>query len=702
MSDNAKCDVKSKLKLTTTSLQNATMKKAGRGAQSKSAMSNGLGDRETSNASNRSAAAADDVNSSTENTADRTSEEEEDDESDYSNSSPSDVDNDRDSDLDFSVNDCHSRRAKKINKRKIQAKRLANKKRRRSTVDFTGSDDGSTPNRKKAAKLPKKSLNNSAKSYANATTAAVSSTVKSPAATSTPRITKITYAKESPQSTSHDNPNSNASTQKASNPTTPLAAAATATINETKSKSIIIVKQKEKKANTGNVVLGDTSSLFAPDVIKKNAIDNTNVTKHVGQVSTSMATATATVTVTPKVEIAKRTTPVTIHGLVPHQNAPKLINTGTRLIKAPFVTFRKLPKPVINLASEQDKQLDLIDSLVQEELSKSEIETPTSSTNSQTVIPAAIPNIVKMLETSEASTSIGQSSEMPQQNSTSAANMSIAYTTTQSVHDQQMLPDDLLESFVNSDYLPDDLMQHVAKLVEDKNVQQVIDQQVLGVSSMSSCTVLAPPIQTVSTSQNLNVVSASSSAAIKSNEDSKTIVSIAKPSTVTILNAFQTPGKEPIKVKRSDGSIITLPPIEAPTTRGAKRRATEITPASDLQQHQQQQPPPKQKLITVILQTESPTPQKSLTNSPQPPQIKSPPGSLLAKPKPILVRERRASVAVKRVSIDAKPKRSMSISAPPPADAGAGAGAGAGADDDDDDEEDGSDGTANSEDDPHR
>lgn len=703
VSDGAKCDVKSKLKLTTTTattaLQNATAKKTGRNAQlSKSAQSNGL-DREMSNASNRS---VDDVNSSVENTADRSSEEEEEEgETDYSDTSPSESDNDRDSDLDFSVNDCHSRRAKKIKKRKIQAKRMASKKRRRSTIDHTGSDDGSTPVRKKTAKLPKKSLNNSAKSSSSVATPTVSSTVKTPAATSTPRIQKIVYVKESPQSTSHDNSIGNSSIQKATgNPSTPSAA----TPNENKPKSIIILKQKEKKTNnTDNALLNEMSSLFTPDVIKKTPTDNTNAAKnhHVSTMSTA------------KIELTKPTTaaaaattavavPVTVHGLV-QQNTPKVNVSGTKFMKTQTVTFRKIPRPVtMNLTSETDKNLDLIDSLVQEELSKPELPTPTSSTSSQqTVIPAAIPNIVKMLETSEQLTSIGASVLTQQSINTSNTSMPMTYTTTQSVTDAQMLPDDLLESFVNSDYLSDDLMQHVAKLVEDKNLQEVIDQQLVcnNVASISSCTLPAPQMQTVSASPKPHIVQQSPLTQTKPIDEPKTpMMNTAKPP-VTILNSMQTPGKEPIKVKRSDGRIITLPPIEAPTTRGAKRRA-ETTPTSDSQQ--------KQKIITVILQTESPNLQKTLMSSPAvtttiataaattTTPVKSSPVPL-PMAKPIAVRERRASVAVKRASIDSKPKRSMSISNPTPAVAAAVADA-----DFDDDEEDGSDGTANSEDDPHR
>lgn len=696
--ESAKRDAKNKSKLPTTPAQSSTTtkKNARNSLLSKSLPSNGL-DKDTSNsARNRS---VDDATSSTENTADRSSEEEEaESESDFSDFSASDTDNDRDSDLDFSVNDCHSRRAKKIKKRKIKAKKLANKKRRRSTVDFTGSDDGSTPNRKKFTKLPKKTLNTSAKS-SNAQTPTVSTTTKSPAisaaatiktptvalqvmksppATSTPRITKLTYAKENPPATALETTPKLPTVQKAPSTTVPQP---TLTTDNNKPK-IYILKPKEKKANSENVLLSDMSSLFTPDVIKKNPMENASTSTSTST-STSSSTSTSKIPVsTPpaKVELISKTlTPIVIHSNV-QQSTQRIIST-TKMIKPPLITYRKAPKPTMNLASEQDKQLDLIDSLVQEELSKTEpVAISSSATSSQTVIPAAIPNIVKMLETSEDAAPGMESTEL-QQPTSSSNNMPITYTTTTPINDSQMLPDDLLESFVNSDYLSDDLMQHVAKLVEDKNLQEVIDQQVLGVGSMA---VPSVQIQTVPIIPKPNIAQ-TTQAITKEVEEPKTPINTIKPpTTAMIMNVTPTSSKEPIKVKRSDGRIITLPPIEAPTTRGAKRRA-ETTPGSDAQ--------PKPKVFTIIVQNDSPNVQKNPIHSPTMQGAKGSPASA-SKAKPILGRERRASVAVKRASLDTKPRRSMSISNPPPADAKN--------DDDDDDEEDGSDGSYNSEDDPHR
>lgn len=659
MTDASKNNAKSKLKLPIKPAQMS--KKLNRSLQSsKSTASNGL-DKDTLNSMhNRS---MDDANSSAENNADRSSDEEEaESETDYSEMSDSESDNDRDSDLDFSVNDCHSRRAKKIKKRKIQTKRLASKKRRRSTIDLAASDDGSTPNRKKSVKLPKKSLNTSTKSL-TATSPIVSIASKSPTVSSTPRITKVSYIKETPQTSQNDSLVKTPNLQKTNNIVMPQATP----ITENKPKSnIIIVKTKEKKAQTENVLLSDMSSLFTPDVIKNNSSENIiNINK-----------PHASAIVTKAVVIESISKPVTqVIQTITTQNTAARITTIPKLVKSPTVTFRKVQKSSINLASEQDKQLDLIDSLVQEELRKSGDTIPTSG--SQAVIPAAIPNIVKMLETSEATSSLGNA-EFSQPSSTSNT-IPITYSTTQPSHDAQMLPDDLLESFVNSDYLSDDLMQHVAKLVEDKNLQEVIDQQVLGVTTIPTTTLPHPQIQTSLAMPKSNIhAQIPDHTPTKLTDDLKSIVKTPTTSTLVTSTSF----KEGIRVKRADGRIITLPPIEAPTTRGAKRRA-ETTPGSEVQK--------KQKVFTVIVQTEphSQNQQKSQPNTTTFQSIKAPTNSL-SKSIPIAVRERRASVAVKRASLDTKPRRSLSISNPPVAD------------DEDDDEEDGSDGSYNSEDDPHR
>jgi hypothetical protein len=104
-------------------------------------------------------------------------------------------------------------------------------------------------------------------------------------------------------------------------------------------------------------------------------------------------------------------------------------------------------------ASEQEKnELELIDSIVKEELKMANTVAATSSTNTSTAMSTAmmnenIPNIVKMLE-----------------------NQSDMDTT------------DNLLCDLGGDALPDDLLQHVAaELAANKDLQNIIDTQVLGV-----------------------------------------------------------------------------------------------------------------------------------------------------------------------------------------------------------------------------
>lgn len=657
--------LKSNTKAAATSTTNILLKKHARN-QSKSH----IGD--TSDSKRKKS--VEDTNSSMEN-IERTSDEEEvDSETDFSDFSEDESDNDRDSDLDFSVNDCHSRRAKKIKKKKQQAKRLANRKRRQSTIDNNGSDDGLVPNRKKVSKVLKKTSNINSKPT-NTPIPTVSSSLRSPVASSTPRLTKLTkadviHSTESSTSTiteSVDKINTGAiqiqesvsGMSKASPIIQKTTITSTTTFlsspNANHSKSMILMRQRmEKKSNTDNQSYSGAKTLFTPTVVKK-VPHSTN-------------------------QVVSKAIPILAVGMNRQAIAARATNTQPVLLMSQHIPKQnvlgnKQRDTTVKLESEQDKQLDLIDSLVQEELSKSDInaKTPISTQNDKLNFnPAAIPSIVKMLETPEARTPMGTSDLASMRTQTT-----ISFDTAQSAADSQILPDDLLESFVNSDdCLTDDLMQHVVKLVEDKNLQEVIDKQVLGVGS------IAPSITTTNLSQSQNP-----STSLKSNIFPARIQ--ISPEIVSDEKSVNNPShikKEPIIIKRSNGQIITLPPIEAPATRGAKRRAECTTSTNDQQ---------KPKIITVIVQTEARAQPKTVSNIPvttnQETKLENSESYDSIKPKPITPRERRASVAVKRTSFDSKPKRSMSISNPP-----------ATHEEDEDDDDDGSDGSYNSEDDPHR
>lgn len=631
---------------------------------------------------------SDDANSSIDNSNNEEEEEELESGSDYSDLSVSESDNDRDSDLDFSVNDYQYRRkGGRNNKRNaIKQTKKINKK-RYSTVEqnHDGSDDGTVSNRKKTYKIPKKNAiakNQSTNSTPPSTTIPTkSSTVNSNAKQTkklnvSKEIQSVNVTKLPPNTNANKNQiilkqvNSPVSLKATSNtpitPTTPSTANTSSHTTPTeasiKPKLIPINKQKDKiKLIQSDALITDMSSLFStPDIIKK--VGNNDSLK-VNKTSTSLSG-------------------VSTYGDSKSKNVQQHQQQQPQMPR--LCAVRIAP---VKLASEQDKQLDLIDSLVQEEFNKNKtasrmveselLPPPINQTKLLNSIGSDIPSIVKMLETPTTSLTSDISSL---NNITSTAVMSTnspLIFSTSIISDAHLLADDLLESFANSDdCLTEDLMQHVAKLVEDKNLQEVIDQQVLGVTIDT----LQTPITTTtihdSKPNTIQLVDVT-----KQLNDKPNILNKQNVLPATNIN------KEPIKVRRSDGRIIILPPIEAPTTRGAKRRAENpLTP----EQNQKQRP------IANNDTDDNVTPQKTHSNV-----LLDKSGGITVTSSPkaneqSFSKERRASVNVKRTSIEAQ-RRASTVSNPSQSQPSA-------IDDYDDydDEEDGSDGSYNSEDDPHR
>lgn len=602
----------------------------------------------------------DDANSSIENSGDRSSEaEEEQSESDYSDFSVSESDNDRDSDLDFSVNDLHSRRTrKKRNKRNAtkQAKKLTKKQQRENaenTPDAAASEDASTPtNRKKGNnKLPKKQSNAKA-------------SPSTPATAPRPVGRPATIKKETNDEASSSSSSSAAAvkqTAKAASRHEDVASNEVETANKAKP-VIVVAKAKEKKTN--DALFTDMSSLFStPDIIKK-VVD----------------------TDAPKMKSSGGSVYTTILG-----------SDQSRRGQQPQHQIRYNVRNV-KLASEQDKQLELIDSLVQEELSKDS----TSSTKSSTMITAKgavdsqsqIPNIVKMLETPPSASanpfaSISHAIDAGVASTFASVESKEAKKQKKTAEEEKQLldADDLLEGFANSDdYLTEDLLQHVAQLVKDKNLQEVIDQQVLGLDTPATTSTIVSPLPKVGSGAtrtpkvgNVGILNAKTPVT----NDRTPKANAASPVITTPINV----SKEPIKIVRSDGRVITLPPIEAPTTRGAKRRAENPSVAGQQQQKQRV-------LLNSLMET---TPVTDASANTIATLDKS--GNIIAitggaDKMSNVPKERRASVSVaKRASIDT-PKRKMSVSLPVTAPISV--------DDDDYDDDDGSDGSYNSEDDPLR
>uniref|UniRef100_A0A1A9W2B6 PHD-type domain-containing protein n=1 Tax=Glossina brevipalpis TaxID=37001 RepID=A0A1A9W2B6_9MUSC len=154
------------------------------------------------------------------------------------------------------------------------------------------------------------------------------------------------------------------------------------------------------------------------------------------------------------------------------------------------------------------------------------------------------------------------------------------------------------------DDLPDDILQHVVELMEDdKSLQEAVEKQVFGsavmdadepitadTSNIKSAPSNPPPLAPISSNQTFkhNTIHSSMTQASKGSPNTfKSIIQMAitnvptspMPTTPTQRSAgLQSPKtsplarKEPIQIVRGNGRVITLPPIEAPTTR-AKRRA---------------------------------------------------------------------------------------------------------------------------------
>lgn len=101
--------------------------------------------------------------------------------------------------------------------------------------------------------------------------------------------------------------------------------------------------------------------------------------------------------------------------------------------------------------------------------------------------------------------------------------------------------------------LTEDIMMHVAQLVESsENLQEVIDKQVLG---------KVGDLHTVPT--NIDVM--------------QPLVQAPEAKSEPVVPTPAQPAKEPIKIVRGNGRVITLPPIEAPATRSKRKSMLNTT-----------------------------------------------------------------------------------------------------------------------------
>ncbi|XP_055923846.1 uncharacterized protein LOC129954153 [Eupeodes corollae] len=244
------------------------------------------------------------------------------------------------------------------------------------------------------------------------------------------------------------------------------------------------------------------------------------------------------------------------------------------------------------IAAENDKQLDLIDSIVKNELDRS---FKTVAENS-TIKENSIPDLVKMLESTEKA--------VLEKNKISSS------FTSSSVEAIDIANAPLLEA--NDDDIPEDLLQHVVELMEDKSLQEAVEKEVLQQQekqqlekeefekqqqlhlkqqqmkpltlpqSQNPSTILPQPIRPqsqivvatpVKQPKSIIEASISNTTTPSSSRDTTPTPTLNRSTNATYLR------REPIQIVRGNGRVITLPPIEAPTTR-AKRRA-QAQPVSD-------------------------------------------------------------------------------------------------------------------------
>ncbi|XP_067615651.1 uncharacterized protein pps isoform X2 [Eurosta solidaginis] len=249
-------------------------------------------------------------------------------------------------------------------------------------------------------------------------------------------------------------------------------------------------------------------------------------------------------------------------------------------------------KPEIQLPQKEQispefaaEHFDLIVSIVKDEMQKTDLMKVTSQPNDK------IPKLVKMLENAEQTL---ESNNALRQIDNSLSNFGPSADNT--VDDIDISNAPLLDA-TEGDEIPDDLLQHVVDLIEDdETLQDAVQNQVFGGANnegalclsnaddgkaniSSTITVSIPPTvaQTHVTQPEPNQPKSIIEMAISNIPSTPNRGGSSGSNTPSRVNNVQTSRsplvrKEPIQIIRGNGRVITLPPIEAPTTR-AKRRA---------------------------------------------------------------------------------------------------------------------------------
>ncbi|XP_030369793.1 uncharacterized protein LOC115620614 isoform X2 [Scaptodrosophila lebanonensis] len=263
---------------------------------------------------------------------------------------------------------------------------------------------------------------------------------------------------------------------------------------------------------------------------------------------------------------------------------------GFMPIEVNTASSHKLPAQIViethqsssELAAEHNQQLDLINSIVQDELLKADSvmeKQPTSADES-------IPKIVKMLENTVA----GLDQAMAPNSNKGA---SFEDPTTNDCQNIGVI-DDIATPLLatpDEDEITADFLQHVVGLIEeDKQFEAEVVKQVLAsadsgnlniggtIDTIESVAALPSNPSIFNAERPLTQVSMNQPPAFGTNVMSTDHQPIAcsTPSRVIAPQAGTTPINSETKIVRGNGRVIYLPPIEAPTTR-AKRRAQNIS-----------------------------------------------------------------------------------------------------------------------------
>ncbi|KAH8419062.1 hypothetical protein KR222_002912 [Zaprionus bogoriensis] len=265
-------------------------------------------------------------------------------------------------------------------------------------------------------------------------------------------------------------------------------------------------------------------------------------------------------------------------------------------------TSHKLPAQIViethqsssELAAENDKQLDLINSIVQDELLKASLVEQPAGTADET-----IPKLAKMLESSaarlnqvtEPSVDIVDNSLLPQPQAAQQPQQQ------QPQPPQQQQPQQLQQqNFSNpvdnidiasarlletpdEDEITADFLQHVVGLIEeDKQFEAEVVKQVLastetGLDAIANA-VASPIFETAS--QLSTITQPQMTNEFPANIVTSALASLpmasSTPARSSMAPLAMSSSRPEVKVVRGNGRVFYLPPIEAPTTR-AKRRA---------------------------------------------------------------------------------------------------------------------------------